>query len=227
MKIFVAHYTPLQERKTHMIQQFTKHGITEYEFVDVYDKEHIPRSDAATFANLTPPKVSLMLKHFHIYKQIAENYENALILEDDVILADNFVEKLARYMSQVPDTFDMVFLGDGCGLHIEKSRLKPDVFIYEKCLHPTNWGGDGASRCTDSYIISKKCAVQLCKDMETRFTRKISSPIDWWLNTIARANKFNVFWAEPTIVTQGSQLGLFPSLCTPKPKPKPRLRFFR
>jgi GR25 family glycosyltransferase involved in LPS biosynthesis len=226
MKIFVAHYTKLTDRKPHMIQQFAKHGITDYEFVEVYDKEQITKSDASTFVKLTPPKVSLMLKHFHIYKQIADNHENALILEDDVILADNFVEKLDRYMSQVPSTFDMVFIGNGCNLHIEKSRLKPDVFIYEKCLHPTTWGGDGISRCTDSYIVSKKCAIQLCKEMEKRKVKKISLAIDWWLNAVARPNQFKGFWAEPTIVTQGSQIGMFQSVCTPIPKRNP-IRFFR
>jgi hypothetical protein len=32
--------------------------------------------------------------------------------------------------------------------------------------------------------------------------------IDWWLNGAARDCKFKVYWAEPTIVTQGSQTGV-------------------
>jgi hypothetical protein len=38
---------------------------------------------------------------------------------------------------------------------------------------------------------------------------KIDTNIDWWLNIAARDNKLNVYWAEPTIVTQGSEGGLF------------------
>jgi hypothetical protein len=42
------------------------------------------------------------------------------------------------------------YIGDGCNLHIE-----PNKFIYEKGLYPTQWGGDGSSRCTDSYLVNK------------------------------------------------------------------------
>jgi len=37
----------------------------------------------------------------------------------------------------------------------------------------------------------------------------IKLPIDWWLNVAARYNNFKVYWAEPTIVTQGTQNGTF------------------
>jgi hypothetical protein len=40
-------------------------------------------------------------------------------------------------------------------------------------------------------------------------SNKINLPIDWWLNVASRDNDFKVYWAEPTIVTQGSQNGLF------------------
>jgi hypothetical protein len=102
----------------------------------------------------------------------------------------------------------MLFIGDGCKLHIPKERLVPDIFIYEKNVNPTRWGGQGCSRCSDSYLVSKKCAKQLC-DYIANTTKKIGSPIDFWLNEAGRDNNFNVYWAEPTIVTQGSQNGLY------------------
>jgi GR25 family glycosyltransferase involved in LPS biosynthesis len=84
-------------------------------------------------------------------------------LEDDVILNDNFIDNLNNYMTQLPENFDMLFIGDGCNLHIQKNKLIPNKNIYEKCLYPTKWGGDGASRCSDSYIISKTCPNKLCQ----------------------------------------------------------------
>jgi len=81
--------------------------------------------------------MSLMNKHFYVYKLISEKYEKALILEDDVILNDNFIENLNNYMTQLPENFDMLFIGDGCNLHIEKDKLIPNKNIYEKCLYPT------------------------------------------------------------------------------------------
>jgi hypothetical protein len=97
-------------------------------------------------------------------------------------------------MSYLPEDYDMLFIGDGCNLHIEKHKLISNKHIYEKCLYPTNWGGDGASRCSDSYIISKKCANKLCEYLKN-LKNKINLPSDWWLNVAARDNNFKVYWA--------------------------------
>ena len=209
MKIFVLHYSKLVERKKHILEQFQKQNITNYEFIENFDKYEITDSESSIFdKTYKKSTISLHLKHFYVYKIIAEQYENALIFEDDVILCDNFMEKLNNYLTQLPPDYDMLFIGDGCNLHIENHKLIPNQNIYEKCLYPTSWGGDGASRCCDSYIISKKCAKILCEYIYNSGT-KINIPVDWWLNIAARNNNFKVYWAEPTIASQGSLTGLF------------------
>jgi GR25 family glycosyltransferase involved in LPS biosynthesis len=209
MKIFVLHYSKLVDRKKHILEQFNKQGIIDYEFIEKYDKDEITDYESNLFdTNYKKSTMSLHLKHNYVYNIIAENYERALIFEDDVILCDNFMDKLNNYMTQLPENFDMLFLGDGWNFHIEKDKLIPNKNIYEKCLYPTSWGGDGASRCTDSYIISKTCAKKLCERINN-LEDKIKLTIGWWLNAVARDNNFKVYWAEPTIVTQGSKNGLF------------------
>ena len=209
IKIFVLHYSKLTKRKNHILEQFKTHNITNFEFIEKYDKDEITESESIIFdKTYKKSTMSLHLKHNYIYNLIAENYDNALIFEDDVILSDNFIDKLNNYMHQLPKDWDMLFIGDGCNLHIEKHIIKPDINIYKKCLHPTIWGGDGASRCTDSYLVSKKCANKLCEYINN-LDYKIKLPIDWWINVAARDNNLNVYWAEPTIVTQGTITGLF------------------
>lgn len=209
MKLFVLHYSKLVDRKRHILEQFNKQGIIDYEFIEKYDKDEITDYESNLFdTNYKKSTMSLHLKHNYVYKIIAENYESALILEDDVILCDNFIDKLNNYITQLPEDYDMLFIGNGCNLHIEKHKLIPNKNIYEKCLYPTRWGGDGASRCCDSYIITKTCANKLCEYINN-LEDKIKIPIDWWLNVAARDNNFKVYWAEPTIVTQGTQNGLF------------------
>jgi GR25 family glycosyltransferase involved in LPS biosynthesis len=209
MKIFVLHYSKLVERKQHILEQFRIHNITDYEFIEKYDKEELQDCNILFDNTLKPSENSLTMKHFYAYKLIAENHENALIFEDDVILSNDFIKKLDEYMNQTPTDFDMVFIGDGCNFHIEPHKLIPNKNIYEKCLYPTSWGGNGASKCTDSYIISKKCANIFCEYINNNLKNKINLPIDWWLNVAARDNNLKVYWAEPTIVTQGSQNGTF------------------
>ena len=224
IKIFVLHYSKLFDRKQYILYQFEKYNITNFEFIEKYDKDEITEEESNIFhSQFKKSSMSLSLKHFYVYKEIADKYDNALILEDDAILCDNFLEKLNLYISKIPINYDMLFIGDGCNLHIEKHNLITGKYIYPKCLYPTEWGGNGATRCTDSYIISKKCANKLNEYIQNIKNKnnsnnnsnnsKINLPIDWWLNNAARDNNLIVYWAEPTIVTQGSENGKFICSC--------------
>jgi GR25 family glycosyltransferase involved in LPS biosynthesis len=210
MKIFIIHYKKLIERKQIILSQFEKYNITDYEFIEI-DRDELYNHDISMFqSNYDNCQIAISLSHFYAYKQISDKYYNGLIFEDDVILSDNFTDILNKYITQLPENYDMLFIGDGCNLHIEEHKLIPNKNIYEKCLYPTEWGGDGATRCTHSYIITKTCASKLCKYINT-LEDKIKLPIDWWLNVAARDNNFKVYWSEPTIVRQGTQYGIFQS----------------
>lgn len=209
MKIFVLHYSKLTERKSSVLEQFKNNNIHDYEFIEKYDKDELNDNEIALFsAEFEKSKASLVLKHFDAYRKISGAYDHALIFEDDIILCDKFTEIFTKYIAKLPDDYDLIFLGDACDYHIPSWRLDPDTYFYEKGLYPTIWGGDGATRCTDSYIISKKGATKLCKYIDD-MSFKIAVPIDWWLNQAARGAELKVYWAEPTIVTQGSEKGIF------------------
>jgi GR25 family glycosyltransferase involved in LPS biosynthesis len=208
MRIFVIHYKKLINRKHLILEQFRKYNISNYEFIEI-DRDELYQHNISMFQeNYSNVQISISLSHFQAYKQISDKYDYGLIFEDDVILADNFINIFNKYLTQLPIDFDMLFIGNGCNLHIEPHIIQPNKFIYEKCLYPTYWGGNGATRCTDSYLVSKKCATKLCEYIRT-LSYKINMPIDWWLNTAARDNNLKIYWAEPTIVSQGSQNGLF------------------
>lgn len=208
MKVFVIHYSKLIDRKKHILEQFQKHNITDYEFIEI-DRDELYNQNIDMFQkDYCNSQIAIALSHFYAYKQISDKYNNALIFEDDVILNDNFIEIFNEYMVKLPEDYDMLFIGDGCNLHIEQHKLIHKQYIYEKCLHPTGWGGGGAGRCSDSYVVNKKCANKLCEYINS-LTYKINLPVDWWINVAARDNNFKVYWAEPTIVTQGTQVGLF------------------
>lgn len=214
MKVFVIHYKKLTDRKQAILQQFQKHKITDFEFVEI-DRDELQSQDLSLFEHdYSKQQMAITLSHMYAYKQIAAKYDRALILEDDAILSDNFTESLHLYCSQLPSTYDMLFIGDGCGFHIPTADLLPKKHVYEKGLYPTSWGGNGATRCTDSYVVSKQGAVKLCVYMR-KLQYKIHLPIDWWLNTAARDTHLNVYWAEPTIVTQGTETGVYSVSHTP------------
>lgn len=214
MKIFVTHYSKLTNRKEHVLNQFKKHGIEEFEFIEKYDKEDIIDDSTEcsvfdqSYMKNKRGQFSLHLKHFYIYQMmVTENIEEALIFEDDIVLSDDFMKKLTDYMSKTPENYDMLFIGDGCRLHIPPNQIVPNKYIYQKSVAITRESG-GATRCTDSYVIHNRCAKKICQYISTLKT-KINLPIDWWLNIAARDLDLTVYWCEPTIVTQGSQNGLF------------------
>jgi len=208
IQIFVIHYKKLTERKEHILKQLEAFNLTNYEFIEI-DRDDLNNYDISMFDhNNSPAQTAISLSHYYAYEEIAKKYDYALILEDDIILSPRFSEILKEYIDQLPLDYDICFIGDGCNLHIEKHIITPDKKIYKKGNEPTEWGGGGATRCADSYIVNKKCAIQMCKFKENK-ENKISESIDWWLNRCCKDNNFNVYWAEPTIVTQGTQCGLF------------------
>jgi glycosyl transferase family 25 len=208
MKIFILHYSKLAERKESILKQFQEQKITDYEFIEDFDKDNLTEKELGRFQNLGTAKISLILKHFLAYEKISEKYKEALILEDDVLLSDGFVNKLAEYMKELPKTYDMLFIGDGLDFHIPENEIIPGKHIYRKGLNSTPSTGDGASRCADSYIVSNKCAKHL-SDYIKKSNKKIDKTLDFWINNAARDLTLEVYWAEPTIVSQGSFTGKF------------------
>jgi GR25 family glycosyltransferase involved in LPS biosynthesis len=140
MKIFVVHYKKLIDRKDFIINQFKKYNITDYEFIEI-DRDELEGYDLSIFENIPNSYMAIGLSHIYAYNKIKDNYDEALIFEDDVIFCDNFINIFNYYLTQLPKDYDMVFLGSCCNLKIQEHNLIPNKHIYEKSLEPTEWGG--------------------------------------------------------------------------------------
>ena len=210
MKTLIVHYDKLIERKINMNKQLIENELI-YEFISNHGKDVLTRHDTKMFRNITAAEMSVCLHHIECFKKIAEDdYPYALILEDDALLCKNFKIILDNYLTQLPSDWDMLFIGDGCGLHVPCEELKKYSNIYKKNNYPTQNGGLGATRCLDSYLITKKCAQKIIEKLNNP-NYIIFYPADHWLNHVIRNNTFNVYWAEPTIVTQGSEKKVYNS----------------
>ena len=140
----------------------------------------------------------------YAYQQISlNNYEYNLILEDDVILCRGFLNKLKSYIKQIPPDFDSVFIGDGCDF--EAHHVKDSNIIKNKNIYICD--SESKCKCTDSYMISSKCAKKLIDYYNT--SSMINEPIDHFLNKPFKS--LDVYWAEPTLIKQGTIVGLFNS----------------
>jgi len=204
-QIYMAHYTPLKERKEkilndiHFEMKWFECEPTEKYWTDdkeTWDRKVIPYSP---HRELRQSEISLAHKHIEIYKDIVENqYTTSLVLEDDVILHDNFESMFNMFLTKTPDDWDFIYIGNGCNLRIHPSLLIPGQTAY-KVNHP-------ASKCTDSYCITLDAATKILETI-TPFT----FPIDFELNYQMKLHNMNVYWWEPPLVTQGSQCGMYTS----------------
>jgi GR25 family glycosyltransferase involved in LPS biosynthesis len=194
-----------------MLKQFEKYNLTDFEFIEI-DRDEVENYDLTIFKEdfkkIHKSQMAITLSHIFAYKEILDKYENALIFEDDAILCENFIEIYNYYLTQLPQNYDMLFIGNGSFLHIKKELLVPNKNIYLKSVEIEDWAPMGAAKCTDSYLVSKKCAKKLLESIE-KIKNKVNLPIDWWLTYLLKENNLIVYWAEPTIVTQGTQNGIF------------------
>ncbi len=210
MQILVIHYDKLIDRKIHILNQLNKEKLEKFKFVSNYGKDKLTLLEKSKFKNLTDGEISLILHHFECYKNISENYDYAIIFEDDVILDNDFKNKIEKYISELPEDWDMLFFGEGHGVHIPQYRQQPNMNIYKKMTDLKNkmpGGIDGSTRCADSYIVSKKCAVKLIQVINS--LKIIDIPLDHFLNKINHICQFNIYWSEPTITIQGTSNGTF------------------
>lgn len=209
MKAYITHYTPLIERKPMIQHECEVAGLEAY-FIESYDRDVLTEEMKAKFAcTLSDSKKSLILKHIEAWRQIVES-ENpwGLVLEDDALLIPKFLSIFKKYMEELPTNFDIFMINYGCELHIPPTRIEENQHVYKRGTEPTYWGGDGGTRCTEGYVISRDCAKKFLDIYEKSPNNSIEKPVDWWMNIMLRELNCDVYWAEPPIVRQGSLWGL-------------------
>jgi GR25 family glycosyltransferase involved in LPS biosynthesis len=236
MRTFVLHYQPLAERLVHMNKEIERTGL-DAEFVLTHDKEVLTDDDKCIYdfdstwsgRTLWQSNASLISKHLEAYTRILnQGLEYGHVLEDDVILHDGFAEKAQTYLDQLPhDDWDILFYGDGYRGNMKVPQRVIDAHgggnVFLKGLqgtgvperNATGWPVcGGASRCSDNYLISRRC-VEKILDRVTQIRngtkRRIDRPSDLWMNSLFRELRLSIYWGEPTLSTQGTETGMFPS----------------
>lgn len=207
---YITHYTPLADRKVFQEKQMSEYGFP-YIFIEDFDRENLTETSMSRFClnTISMPCISLFLKHIEAMRLISRsNHECGYILEDDAIFSKKFSTLFLQILSELPNDYDMLFTGTSLekwNLHIPNDMQKDGQLVYKKCREATKWGGSGATRGTDSILISKSCCARILDYYDKLNRDTINTPIDWWLNDVVRKLNLNVYWCEPTIVAQGSE----------------------
>jgi len=161
-KIYCVNLDCDHERFKYVKQQFEKLNLEVTRFPGILGSEIKPgdypeyiKKDSWLLKNKCG-SVGCYLSHIKIWDEIleSENINQALILEDDIDLDIDFNQKLEKYYQQVPDNWDLIYLGTGKmkGNNITKKIMKPKVGNYI-----------GYNNGTFGYIIKKSSIHKLKK----------------------------------------------------------------
>jgi GR25 family glycosyltransferase involved in LPS biosynthesis len=147
--------------------------------------------DESSGVYITPNGVSLCLNHLFLYQHcLANNYEQVVILEDDVNLEDKWQERMYSMLENLPNDYDIVYLGWCHEKHERKYKHVADCLYNEinDCIFGTH-----------ALLISKNGLKILSETL-----RKIEKPIDVSIcyNSLAHMKYFLCY---PSIITQKSQ----------------------
>lgn len=222
IKTIILHYKPLVERKSAIIHQMERHGFSDYSFYEEFDGNELSSKEIEQYCvrkhadwktvaqkiaiwnigvetqkELNIAEISLTIKFGKVFQKLSEiDAEYFILFEDDVLLCDDFSERLREYMDKTPKDWDAIYFGSG-------ANLKPSRIVDGKVAylmdHP-------ASRCADSIILKKSVVCDLAR---TWFPFHMIS--DWELGFQHFHHNHKVYWWEPSLVRQGSEYGIFKS----------------
>lgn len=144
-KIYIINLKRRSDRKNKLINKLENAKINNYEFIDAIDgddekiKNNFKKLKKENYTKIkTSGHYACLLSHIYVIeKAIENNYEQILILEDDIQFIDNFLDKIKKIKLF---KYDLVYLG---GLIPEYKFLM------------TDWCKHNSIICTYSYIINK------------------------------------------------------------------------
>lgn len=210
--VYVVHVrTGAEERAVSIERQAALHGFTFSYMLDGDIADLTPallgrwfKGRRARPGGLT----SCTVKHFLIYERmLQERRRDALVLEDDMILADDFVPAVNQSLSELRKRTDarpeLSFISfENSGLK-PVSNARPDVTLY-RADH---------GRCTGAYWLSAQVAERFLTRAERE---KTELPIGHYQNRFFHSGEVDVWWRQPAIAEQGSHSGVFDSTLSPR-----------
>jgi glycosyl transferase, family 25 len=209
--IYVINVRSFEARRRHVTGQLARFQL-QGEFIHTWDAEDITDEISERYfsgADLSSGQKSCAMKHIDALEKIVDRNEKAaLVVEDDIVLRDDFCEGVRAALaerSQYPSTH-VIFIGSGGNFYTPRSQRSPGRRLY-----PATRGRFG-----DSYILGSDTAKLRLDWIKSR---GVSRPIDNEFQAIDLALDIQMLWLEEPVVEQGSKNGLFRSMLEPAPPP--------
>ncbi len=197
------------ERRQHIERQLRSLGLT-YEFIHTYDACDLDPETVQRYFRHPYPNVgnqSCAMKHLAALRLVVERqWYRALILEDDVILAPDFIQGVRDAITESSAILrpHVVYIGSGGNFYTPKSLRVPGKRLYKA----------PKGRFTDSYILGADTARLRVDWMEQQ---GIAGAIDCHFDAGDPKVGIEWYWLEDPVVEQGSKNGTFRSVIQSAP----------
>lgn len=198
--IIVINLPQRTDRKAHVLQQLQTQSL-HHTFYEAISGKHIDIGSLDNFIitqrgkefvngtrkkkwglTLTPGAVGCALSHLNLWNSV-QPHKNLVIFEDDIILCQNFKARLHELVKEVPDDWELLYLG---------SHIKPKILAESACPY---FVPKGQVNGTGSYLINAAGAEKL---------RKLCFPLNENQIDTVMYSKFKflkVYHANPPLVT--------------------------
>ncbi|RHZ82882.1 hypothetical protein Glove_103g141 [Diversispora epigaea] len=185
---------PFRSDRQEKITKIAKFHNLDIDFIDAINFE-----DEKTLKNyLSDPIVSPRHKacyasHYRTYELVvSNNYQSALILEDDIDFEVDIKDFLNIVQPFLPDDWEMFYLGN-CGVDTSNTiyyhgKVYGTDFVLAKSFSPA---------CTHAYAVSLRGAQNLLKILVN-----ISKPVDLALIDLIHTDKIFSLSLLPSIISQ-------------------------
>lgn len=192
MQTYLINLDKDKERLAAADVQLKKLGVDYERFPAVYAKE-LPQAERDASVNyfrwwcclgrkILLGEIGCALSHYRLYqKMIIDNIPYACILEDDIILKDNFKETVDKVDKWLNSSESQVVLLSN---HTNEPEGKEGIGEIQNGL------------CTESYIITLPAAKALLKE---NFPIKV--PCDYWARWV-KHGAIKLYLAMPSVCTQ-------------------------
>ena len=204
--VYVLHVKQgYDERALHM-EKMLKHQGMEFEYVldgDIPDLTYKVLTRYFTGAMRTAgAEASCALKHIIAYERLIKSgNEGALILEDDIVLYNNFTKRLKLLLDECAElsiSDYLLSLEESNLMYVPRSRRVKGIHIYKA----------ERDRFTGCYYITRGASLMI---LERIRRYPMDRPIDRFHTLLISEVGFPYFWSMPALATQGSHSGYFTS----------------
>lgn len=196
--IFVVTVRKFKDRHAHIEALASRFGF-DFEYIFEYDAECLGSNELSQCSSeLRPESASNSLKHIEAHARLLRSkFDYALVLEDDVVLFDNFFERAREALDHATSAKPgwLVFLG-GADNHILPEALASRAFSLAKSPMTT----------AEAYLIDRVGCEKRIRWLDDNI---IDCQADHLLKKIDSAVGNTQYCVTHPIATQGSITGLF------------------